>query len=532
MQNKSSDRFTVEYQITTQQGQDIEQIANDIAIEQTVEVPKDCIPKGHFTQGIIGQVERIESLVDSSNIFSVSISFRSDITDYSVPQLLNVLYGNISLKNSIVIKDINLSASLHKAFDGPNYGILGLRELLGVFNRPLAATALKPMGLSIDELAQSAISFVKGGVDIIKDDHSIANQSFHPFKERVSRCQEAITQVNDKTKGNTLYFPMVNGGFDEIEEQVTYALGLGIKGILIAPFLVGPDTVRYLAQKYPLVIMGHPAFTGTHFHDIKHGITSPVLLGTLFRLMGVDISIFPHTGGRFFFTDTECQQIDRNLKRHEGSWNPSLPCPAGGITLEKIEDLKNMYGTDCMYLIGGALIRNKEKVEETTIDFMHAIRTHFSEHRVEPKDRYANSPCDDNKEKIEEKSNRILRFENYHWSNRQAQTYKHHSKGSFKQVSRHELIGAHGENTTFDLRYFEIESGGYTSLEKHEHEHVIIGVRGQGIVIKDTSRTILSVNDVLYIAPHQSHQLRNEDTEPFGFYCIVDHKRDKPVLME
>ena len=99
-------------------------------------------------------------------------------------------------------------------------------------------------------------------------------------------------------------------------------------------------------------------------------------------------------------------------------------------------------------------------------------------------------------------------------------------------VSTVELIGKSGEKTSFDLRYFEIKPEGYSSLEKHVYEHVIIGVRGNGILIKGDSSFNISSHDIAYVSPHEKHQLRNNGKEPFGFLCIVDHRRDKPVTMK
>lgn len=95
---------------------------------------------------------------------------------------------------------------------------------------------------------------------------------------------------------------MVSGRFDEIARQVEYALSCGVRGILIAPMLVGMDTVRYIAQTYHPLILAHPAFTGTRFHDRSHGMTPAVLLGKIYCLIGADISIFPNAGGRFSFS--------------------------------------------------------------------------------------------------------------------------------------------------------------------------------------------------------------------------------------
>jgi hypothetical protein len=38
--------------------------------------------------------------------------------------------------------------------------------------------------------------------------------------------------------------------------------------------------------------------------------------------------------------------------------------------------------------------------------------------------------------------------------------------------------------------------------------------------------------DTLYIAPEAPHQLSNPFREPFGFFCIVNAKRDKPKMIK
>src|SRR5207253_5820723 len=50
------------------------------------------------------------------------------------------------------------------------------------------------------------------GIDLIKDDHSLADQTTAPFRERVERCQEAVARANDEAGGNALYFPNVTSG--------------------------------------------------------------------------------------------------------------------------------------------------------------------------------------------------------------------------------------------------------------------------------------------------------------------------------
>jgi len=201
-----NERFTVQYIITINDSRSIEEHASDITLEQTVEVPNDCIPEKHFEEGIIGIVENIQPNGSIPDQYVVSISYRTDITEFSIPQFFNVLFGNISLKNNIKISDITFAESFFSVFKGPNYGTEGIRKLIGIYGRALACSALKPMGLPIKELSKMAALLAKGGIDFIKDDHGISNQKFHPFKERVSRCQEAVEKVNAGRERKTLYF--------------------------------------------------------------------------------------------------------------------------------------------------------------------------------------------------------------------------------------------------------------------------------------------------------------------------------------
>ncbi len=119
---------------------------------------------------------------------------------------------------------------------------------------------------------------------------------------------------------------------------------------------------------------------------------------------------------------------------------------------------------------------------------------------------------------------------NYIWQGIKTEKYKPKG-GDWADIVRRVITGSHGESTRFHFRYFEISSGGYSSLEKHRHEHVVICVRGKGKVLTGRKMNNLCFLDTLYIAPETPHQLSNPFKEPFGFFCIVNAKRDKPKLL-
>jgi quercetin dioxygenase-like cupin family protein len=124
----------------------------------------------------------------------------------------------------------------------------------------------------------------------------------------------------------------------------------------------------------------------------------------------------------------------------------------------------------------------------------------------------------------------LRRFRRFRWEHSEVEPYKvsAHRGGEFAGASRQVLIGRRGERVAFHLRYFELRAGGYTSLERHRHSHVVVGVRGRGLVrIGDENHT-LGPLDAIYIGPQQAHQLRAAGRSKFGFFCIVDARRDKP----
>jgi quercetin dioxygenase-like cupin family protein len=129
---------------------------------------------------------------------------------------------------------------------------------------------------------------------------------------------------------------------------------------------------------------------------------------------------------------------------------------------------------------------------------------------------------------------RIVRHrEAFAWPQAPKKIYKD-EPGSWRGVTRTALVGgADGVPVPFHLRYFEVEVGGFSSLEKHAHEHVVVIVRGRGEVTLGTRRDTLAFGDVVYIAPWTVHQFLNpQGPEPLGFLCMVPAVRDRPVLVD
>ncbi len=280
-----SERFTVSYLLTGDNRLATKK-AKDICYEQTVEFPSDLIPDGFIKDHVVGRVEDFQPAGQSR--FRAVISYAVETAAGDLVQLLNVIFGNISLKAGIKVERFNLPGSLLARFRGPRYGVRGLRNHLGIADRPLVCAVLKPMGLSPIELAEQASQFARGGIDIVKDDHGLTDQVFAPFEERVARCVEAVAKVNQEHGSRCLYAPNVTGPSDQVTLLARRAKAAGAGALLICPGLVGIDAMRVLAQddSLALPIMAHPSFWGSFVTTPENGLSHFALYGQIMRLAG------------------------------------------------------------------------------------------------------------------------------------------------------------------------------------------------------------------------------------------------------
>ncbi len=345
-------RFRVGYRLAGPAGE-ARARAEAITLEQTVEFPAELLPP-EIRQGLVGQIEAFEP---GDGACRVVISYPVETAGGELPQLLNVIFGNSSLQPGVRVELLDLPEPLLRAFRGPRFGRAGLRARLGVPRRPLLCTALKPMGLSPQQLAEQAYQFALGGIDLIKDDHGLANQPFAPFDERVPRCAQAVSRANLETGRNCLYIANLVAPADRIVARAHFAKRAGAGGLMLLPGLSGFDVMRQLADDDDLAlpILSHPAWQGSFVTQAEGGVSHAVLFGQIARLAGADATIYPNYGGRFSFTRDECRSIAAGTALPMGHVKPSFPAPGGGMRLERVPEMIALYGSDVILLIGSAL---------------------------------------------------------------------------------------------------------------------------------------------------------------------------------
>jgi len=370
----SNERFRVVYRLTGSEAAAREKAA-DICLEQTVEFPADLLPEGDIRDHIVGRVESLQAL--DGNRCEATISYAIETSGFELTQLLNTVFGNTSIKPGIRVERLDLPDTLLRMFNGPRFGRSGLREWLGVPQRPLLCTALKPMGLPVKMLAHLAYQLALGGIDIIKDDHGLADQPFAPFTERVARCAEAVARANRETGLKCLYTPNVTGPSSRVIENALFAKQAGAGGLLFSPGLAGLNTMQQLADddRIGLPIMTHPALQGSFVTSSDNGLSHFVIFGQIARLAGADATIFPNFGGRFSFSREECASLAEGTAVPMAHVKPIFPTPGGGMSLARVPEMRELYGRDVIFLVGGGLHRHSPDLVENCRYFRRMAET-------------------------------------------------------------------------------------------------------------------------------------------------------------
>ncbi len=340
------------YHVNAPDAAELDARVESLLLEQTVELPRKALRDPFVLEQILGRLAGTEEI--APGLHRVTIDFPIIATADDPAQFLNVLFGNSSLQTHVELADFELPADWPgrtRALPGPQFGAAGLRRSTGVHSRAITSTALKPIGLSTARLAELCGLFAQGGIDLIKDDHGLANHTFHPFADRVRACQKAVSESNRVSGRSAVYAPNLTGTPTTVLAQLRLAQDEGVGAVMIAPMLLGlPLMAEVVAQHARVPILGHPSFGGAT------RIAPAALYGKLFPLYGADATIFANFGGRFAYSKETCGRIARELTAPSlAGLAPTLPMPAGGIKYQQVADVLDFYGQDVILLIGGGL---------------------------------------------------------------------------------------------------------------------------------------------------------------------------------
>jgi len=358
---------------------DFEKKATGIAVGLTVGSWTD-LPEARKTEmekhlGRVVSVEVHEPSGDSEEKRYADITIAYPDVNFSrdIPALLVTVFGKLSMDGQIKLIDLKFSSSFLSAFPGPKFGMQGVRDLLGVHNRPLLMSIFKSViGHDLAGLREQFYLQAAGGVDLIKDDEILFDNPLTPIEQRVSVCLEAAHQASQRTGQKLLYAANLTGSTARLAEQARKAISAGANALLFNVLAYGYDALHELATdpEVSVPIMAHPAMAGALYPAPNYGIGASVLLGKLMRLAGADIVLFPSPYGSVVMPKADNMAIQHALLTNKSedylfsftsndeaalTLAPSFPVPSAGIHPGLVPLILRDFGTDVIVNAGGGI---------------------------------------------------------------------------------------------------------------------------------------------------------------------------------
>ncbi|NQX59067.1 2,3-diketo-5-methylthiopentyl-1-phosphate enolase [Paenibacillus qinlingensis] len=308
----------------------------------------------------------------SGRYADITIAYPDVNYSRDIPALLVTVFGKLSMDGKIKLIDLAFSSDFLAGFPGPKFGMQGVRDLLGVHERPLLMSIFKSVvGYELPALREQFYLQAAGGVDLIKDDEILFENPLTPMEKRIAICLEAAEQATKETGQKLLYAVNLTGSTSKLALQAKKAIAEGANALLFNVLAYGFDVLHELSSdpEINIPIMAHPAMAGAMYPSPHYGISPSVLLGKLMRLAGADLVLFPSPYGSVVMPKEENLAIKhvlltQDLRKDytyqapsdvELKLAPSFPVPSAGIHPGLVPLILRDFGGDVIVNAGGGI---------------------------------------------------------------------------------------------------------------------------------------------------------------------------------
>jgi ribulose-bisphosphate carboxylase large chain len=305
-------------------------------------------------------VEKLAARVFSIDGNNIRIAYPIELFEPgNMPNILSSVAGNVfglrALKN-LRLNDIFLPRELVQSFMGPKYGIAGVRELLGVKDRPLVGTIIKPkLGLKTKDHAKVAYDAWIGGCDIVKDDENLSSQRFNPFDDRVVATLEMRDRAEEETGEKKVYMANITSETEEMLKRAQFVKDHDGRYLMIDILTCGFSALQTVRQQdFGLVIHAHRAGHAAFTKNPKHGV-SMRFVAKVARIIGVDQLHVGTVVGKMSETREEVSENTEAITAEMGGLKKVLPVASGGLYPGLVPALMKFFGTDFVIQAGGGI---------------------------------------------------------------------------------------------------------------------------------------------------------------------------------
>lgn len=292
----------------------------------------------------------------------------------NMPQILSSVAGNIfgmKVIKKLRLEDISFPEEIIKSFRGPKYGLEGVREIVGVYDRPLVGTIVKPkLGLNESQHAKVAYESWVGGLDLCKEDENLASMKFNKFEKRVETSLQLREKAEDETGETKVYLPNVTGEVNEMLGRAEFVKEHGGKCVMVDILTTGwggLQTLREKTEGLGLILHAHRAGHAAFTRDNTHGI-SMLVVAKVAKVIGVDqLHIGTAHVGKMEGSSIDVKTIEDEMEENKldsdderrllaQDWygtKPVFAVASGGLHPGSVPKLIERMGTNIIAQFGG-----------------------------------------------------------------------------------------------------------------------------------------------------------------------------------
>ncbi len=296
----------------------------------------------------------------------------------NMPAFLASVAGNVFGMRRVKwlrVEDIYLPRGFLEHFEGPSKGLGGVREILRVYDRPIAGTVPKPkVGYSSEEVEKLAYEILVGGLDYVKDDENLASPSYCRFEARAKSMMRAIDRAERETGERKVWFANVTADVREMARRIKLIADYGNPYVMVDVVIAGWSSLTYvrdLAEEHGLAIHAHRAMHAAFTRNPDHGI-SMFVLAKLLRVVGVDqLHVGTPEVGKLEAKTADvvrnCSVLREEVFRPAPDdpvrmvqpfyhIKPAMPVASGGLHPGTLPEVVKHMGVDVVVQVGGGVV--------------------------------------------------------------------------------------------------------------------------------------------------------------------------------
>jgi len=321
---------------------------------------------------ITNHIESLKATVFDINKDLVKIAYPIELFEKgNMSQIMSSIAGNIfgmKAVDGLRLEDIHWPKKLINSFKGPAFGMKGAQKLFKT-TRTLTATVPKPkVGYYPNEHAKLAFEAWAGGIDLLKDDENLSNQSFNRFDKRLELSMKMRDKAEQLTGEKKSYLINITAETNEMIKRMELVKKSGNEYIMIDTLTAGwaaTQTICNKAREMGLLVHGHRAFHSTFDRNPLHGVSMKVICEVA-RLQGIDQlhvgAMGKLVGGKDevrtnFEKSSLMQNNEENLMLSQdwGNIKPMFSVASGGLHPGILKPVFDLLGTQIIIQVGGGI---------------------------------------------------------------------------------------------------------------------------------------------------------------------------------